>query len=337
MIDLEHQALNAGSPAEPDARDARGWFRLDLRPDGSLWAVGVTWTPDGAQRLSEKRQRYISPAFTVDPDTSRITSIINAAIVAIPATHDTPALVAASARGDGSMDAELVKRAIDALVADDAQAALEILKGLVVSAAGGDAAAEEPPADTEAEPLVEAAVPQALPEEEPKEKPEVVAAASARLMRLSGKSSLVDAIAETEVWRTSHLTLESETQKLAAERATFEMAERRKLCVELVTLRAEFPSTIWADDKATTLKPRWLKMDLAELRSHCAEQRAARGGKAPTDPVPPVVGGDSADGGKEFNTPSGPVKLSARELSTCAELKVDPTVYAADKAARKKG
>lgn len=99
MIDLEHQALEEGAAADPNARDARGWCKLELREDGSLWAVAVTWTPDGEARLREKRQRYVSPAFAFDPETSRVTKIINVAITAIPATHDTPALVAASARG----------------------------------------------------------------------------------------------------------------------------------------------------------------------------------------------------------------------------------------------
>jgi phage I-like protein len=96
-IDLEHQMLDPVA-SDPTARDARGWFKLELRDDGSLWAVNVRWTEDGAQRLSEKRQRYISPAFEVDPKTKRVVKIINAAITSIPATHDTPALVAASAR-----------------------------------------------------------------------------------------------------------------------------------------------------------------------------------------------------------------------------------------------
>jgi hypothetical protein len=97
MIDLEHQSLTPGTPADPTARDARGWCQLELRPDGSLWAVNVSWTPDGAARLREKRQRYISPAFGFNRETSRVTKILNVAITAMPATHETPALVAAHA------------------------------------------------------------------------------------------------------------------------------------------------------------------------------------------------------------------------------------------------
>lgn len=95
-IDLEHQMLEPAIAPDPTAKDARGWCNLELRPDGSLWAVNVKWTADGAARLSEKRQRYISPAFTIDPETSRVVAIVNVAITAIPAMHDTPALVAAS-------------------------------------------------------------------------------------------------------------------------------------------------------------------------------------------------------------------------------------------------
>jgi phage I-like protein len=134
-VDLEHQSLDeAGS--DPSARDARGWFKLELKSDGSLWASDVRWTPDGAARLQQKRQRYISPAFDCDPQSKRVTQIINAALVAMPATHNTPALVAASARGKKPMDAGLVKQALDAVEAGDSKAALALLKQLLSSAAG---------------------------------------------------------------------------------------------------------------------------------------------------------------------------------------------------------
>lgn len=94
MIDLEHLSLDQESNAyDPDAR---GWFKLEVR-NGELWAVDVRWTPDGARRLSEKTQRYISPAFMTD-DEKRVTEIVNIALVAMPATHGTPALVAANRR-----------------------------------------------------------------------------------------------------------------------------------------------------------------------------------------------------------------------------------------------
>jgi hypothetical protein len=95
-IDLEHDSLSAERRAlRADAGDARGWFQLALRADGSLWATNVRFTPDGERRLRERTQRFISPAFGVDDD-GRPTHLINCALVAMPATHGAPALVAAS-------------------------------------------------------------------------------------------------------------------------------------------------------------------------------------------------------------------------------------------------
>lgn len=93
MLDLEHLSLNPSAPNyDPDAR---GWAKLELR-DGELWAVGVKWTDDGAQRLLGKRQRFASPAFVKNAKTNRVEAIVNIAITALPATDQAPALVAAS-------------------------------------------------------------------------------------------------------------------------------------------------------------------------------------------------------------------------------------------------
>lgn len=106
MIDLEHETiLSAGKVASrPDAKDARGWYRLEMRA-GELWAVDVRWTPDGERRLAEKTQRYISPTFGVSTETLEIMDLVNCALTSDPATHDAPALVAASARELSDMNA----------------------------------------------------------------------------------------------------------------------------------------------------------------------------------------------------------------------------------------
>lgn len=187
---------------------------------------------------------------------------------------------------------------------------------------GGDGA---PPA------AAAAADPNAKP---PAEKPEDVAASVAKFLRMTDAKSFTEAVTRVEAFRTSHLELETTRQSLAAERATLESAERRRLCVELVTMGAEFPSTVWADDKSTTLKPRWLNMPLAELRTHATEQRAARGGKKnPTPPASQAVGGVS----QTFQVGSKLIELSATELAICAEQKCEPAVYAALKAQRDGG
>lgn len=96
MIDLEHESYADEAP-RADSRDARGWFRLEMR-GGELWAVNVRWTEDGARRLREKTQRYISPTFTRHKKTGRVGRLMNVALTAMPAMYAAPALVAASDR-----------------------------------------------------------------------------------------------------------------------------------------------------------------------------------------------------------------------------------------------
>lgn len=337
MIDLEHQALNAQIPADPTARDARGWCQLELAADGSLWAVGVKWTPDGAERLSQKRQRYVSPAFEIDPETKRIVSLTNIAITALPATHHTPALVAADAR-EGTMDPKLIAAALEALTAGDAEKCTEILKSFIAAAASGEAGEQGPPSSS-APGAIAAGAGAAAPGAPPEKKEDVVAA-STRLMRLTGAKSFVEAVATVDTYRTSHLELETGRQALATERATFEAAERRKICAELVTLGAQFPHTIWADDKSTTLKPIWADMPIVALRQHLADQRKARGkDKTKTEqsgvrPPAAAAGADDATGETTVVTPHGTVTLSVREVAYCKDAGAKLDEYAANKAIR---
>lgn len=98
MIDLEHRSLDSTAVAlTNDAADAMGWFNIELRGT-DLWAVNVRWTPEGAERLMSKKQRYTSPAFywMNDEENGRVGEVINVALVSMPATHDQAALVAAA-------------------------------------------------------------------------------------------------------------------------------------------------------------------------------------------------------------------------------------------------
>lgn len=98
MIDLEHRSLDAtATRLTKDAADAMGWFNIELR-GLELWATNVRWTPEGAERLRAKKQRYTSPAFywLADEENGRVGEVINVALVSMPATHDQPALVAAA-------------------------------------------------------------------------------------------------------------------------------------------------------------------------------------------------------------------------------------------------
>lgn len=318
MVDYDHASLGDSKADPADAGKAAAWFGLEVRA-GELWAANVRWTPAAAEALRAKEWRFMSPAFSLDGD--RITSLLNVAITNLPATRQLEPLMAASltTHGETRMNAELVKKALDALAAGDAEGALAILKDMIAAAAGGEAPAEEP-AEAPAE-MAE------KPEEmmsADEEKPEEVAAASARLMRLTGKASFVDSVAQVEIFRASHLELETERQALAAERKTLEAAERRKLCVELVTLGGMAPAMVWADDKSSAPKGYLAAMALADLRAMHADavKASAKGGKVIQIKAPPSVGGDV-------------VELSAREVAMCAEMKIDPKDYAARKRAKK--
>jgi phage I-like protein len=152
MIDLEHLSLDSeGNNYDPSAY---GWCKLELR-GGELWATNVSWTEAGAARLRKRESRYISPAFHYLADNGRITEIYNIAICAVPATYETPALVAASKRVGkqiGTLTIEVtkmdVKKIIELLgLGEDAtlEDILNAIKALQDGEEGGDS--EEETAD----------------------------------------------------------------------------------------------------------------------------------------------------------------------------------------------
>lgn len=97
IVDLNHDSVDEDAGRmRADARDARGWFKLELRAGPELWAVCATWTPDGARRLRERTQRYISPVVLYDKQTLRAKYLANVAMCAMPATLGALPLVAAS-------------------------------------------------------------------------------------------------------------------------------------------------------------------------------------------------------------------------------------------------
>ena len=147
MMDLEHLSLDDAAPNyDPDAR---AWFSLSFEPDG-LYAVNVKWTPDGARRLKEKTQRYISPAFVKEKKTGRVVSLFNVALVGQPAIDEIPALVAANNIG-GNLE-ELVKIATalglsEAATLEDILSAINELRSQ--STDDAEAASDDEDKDTE--------------------------------------------------------------------------------------------------------------------------------------------------------------------------------------------
>lgn len=328
MIDLNHESL--GPALREDSGDARGWLNLEVRADGSLWAVNVRWTPDGAQRLAEKKQRYISPAFDHTKD-GQVLEIVNVAICAMPATYNAPALVAASralARVTSAatltasnMDPAQIKAALDAIEAGDSAKAIELLKAIIASAASGGAASA-PSNPSPESPTTENA-------DQPPNDPNAPTAASLarELCRVTGRETLAEALAVVG-------TAVATTATLNADRMALEASQRAELVGELVKLGFETPATAWEGDPKDR-KPcaRLAAEPVAAMRDRVAKLRASRPAPAPGHTPPPAPVNDDS-GSKTFETRHGTVTLSARELDNCTELGAKPEEYAANKAIR---
>lgn len=327
-IDLDHAMLEPFAPPEPTARDARGWFRIELRA-GDLWAVNVRWTADGAARLTERRQRYVSPAFCFDPESRRITKIVNCAITALPATHNTPALMAASARGDEMDLATQIRQARDAATAGDMAACIELLDAALASSELDVEDPEVVASDSEQ--------PKKPAKGAPKPQGENAHVAVTRLMRLTQTQSYGALVSEVERFRQSHLELERERNVFASERAAMDRAERRRLYARLVVDAGWTPAQVWADSTATDAKTFLSSLNLEGLRAYVEDAVKANPNKGmrPWAPRPPRKGARVGAGDEvaaTFQTTHGEVELSARELRTCAELKAKPLDYATNKA-----
>lgn len=277
MLDLEHLAL--GDLRREDAADARAWFKLELR-GGELWATQVRWTPDGARRLKNRTQRYISPAFTAD-ESGRVLELFNVALVAMPATHGAEPLVAARKsttcastriKHNGgrrpqkvtrlnAMNPDDVKAALDALEAGDSAKALELLKAMIASAASGGAA---PSSDAGTEATSDTA--------EVEDPAEEMAALRHQVATL------------TKTLTAENAKLRSEVQALTSARDGAELIERRSLVAELVKCGAETPATAW-DGKPEDRKPatHLSAMPIEKLRTR-VKTFSARGPRAPLSP-----------------------------------------------------
>ncbi len=312
MIDYDHASLASVTLDPALAGKAAGWFTPELR-NGELWAVNVRWCPPAAEALRRKEWRFMSPAFATDD--GRVTSLLNVAITNLPATRQLEPLMAASvtALGENGMSVDeflAVCKALDIDMSGPLEDAMAKIKGEPKA----EEKKEEPKEEPKPEPAAELAAPEG-------EKPEEIAAALSAVASLSGKPSLVASVADIRTWHTSHVELAARDEALAKREALLEGAERRKLCVELVTLAGRAPATVWASEaKESAPKPYLMSMPIADLRAMHADEVKANAGR-------PVVKPPVAAGGVEA--------LSARELAMCAEMKIDPKDYAARKPVKK--
>lgn len=299
-IDLEHDSTYEERRAQrSDAADARGWFQLEVR-DGALWAVNVTWTPDGAERLRSKKQRYISPYFAYDDD-GRVVELINVALCAQPATlHARPLVAASRLSAPGAakqrrnkMDPETIRAAITALKEGNADAALKVLEDILAAAAGAGPA---PSAPEGGEALAET--------------PDATA--------LTALAKEVRALQSRDKTREAALSaLAAEAQALRAEREKREKGERLQLVGELVSLGAETPATAWSDPGGDPKDRKPVKRLLDEPIDDLRTRVRALSAAAPQQPVRPPAGGGA-----------GTKALSSRQAEIAARFGLDDAAKA---------
>lgn len=338
MIDLEHLSVSDPDRSVNFDPDARGWCKLEVRM-GELWATQVSWTPDGTMRLTERRQRYISPCFAFDESTRRVTEILNIAITALPASDNLDPLVAASRRvqrlalAEGETMtteefqkiAEALELGPDATIEDVVATISAMVKKLQDATNPGSA--EEPPAAEPAEGTPEATAAAAPP---------VVAAtrmqvAARTLARLTGKKDISAALTDVEAWRTAYVELEEKQAKLAKEKAALEGGERRRLVGELVKCGSETPATAWEDEAGTAPAEPWKSMAMDQLRARVAKLSK---GKTTDKTVPKPAPGPATETGKTVVVRGESVELSAREVQTCEEMGTKLEDYASNKLIR---
>lgn len=335
MIDLEHLSTDPeNGNFDPDAR---GWCELEVRA-GELWAVNVRWTDDGAKRLREKRQRYVSPTFSYDTESRRPAALLNIALTALPATHHAVALMAARAQQQYAPDqaraehrgnmadvdpktlaavmkaVKLDPKVVDKLAVlvgleagasiEDVSSGLERIKAKLAQI-GALLADDAGAGDAPAEPPPGGAGDGSLDG----------AAASSSLSalgKLVGRTTHDEIVAEV-----SRQLGELRAQRDAAElaRREAEVAERRSLVATLVKAGAETPATAWSDQAGTVPVARLESEPIAELRDRVAKIATARGIMAPV--APPAAG----PGGSEHG-------LTREQLALCAAQKIEPAQFA---------
>lgn len=343
-IDLEHLALDPECNSyDPDAR---GWCNLEVR-NGELWAVNVRWTPDGERRLKQRTQRYVSPAFCTD-EAGRIVDVVNIALTGLPATDSAQPLMAANktklkTERLNAMDPELIKKLLDAIEKNDADALKELAKQLVAGAAGGGDPAADSMGDAEALESALAAAPEEKPTEDQKQamsaalsaiskltggkgKKTIAAtivslrkasaakassdpaavAALAELCKLTGHKSAGEAVATIKSWGERISTLESRE-------AALELDARRELIADLVKLGVELPATAWEGDAKDRKPVKRLAVEpIEELRTRVAQLRKVK--PAPIEPPRRTLGDVS--------------RLSDRDLAACKRLNITPEQFA---------
>lgn len=83
VIDYEHQTLLSDKNGKP--APAAGWFKaLQYDAAKGLFAVDVRWTDKAKAMIAAGEYKYISPVFYFNPETGRVTQLVNAGLTNNP-------------------------------------------------------------------------------------------------------------------------------------------------------------------------------------------------------------------------------------------------------------
>lgn len=203
-----------------------------------------------------------------------------------------------------TMDRKTLQAAVDALKNADGAKALELLEAMLVGAGSGG---EPPPPDDAPAPAEE------------------MAAASRKLMQLTGKPTLAEALPEFERRNKRIGELEEQEAKLAKDNATLIAGRRDAAVAEMVTLGAELPATAWADplvaNDRTKRKPAepWASQAIESLEARVAALRAAPSARREVRPPPAPA--------------TGALDLTEEQVAYCKANKIDPAKFAEQRAA----
>ena len=127
-FDVQHQMLSPG--AHPESYRALGWFVPTISESGALMASDIEWTEAGRQALENREFRFFSPAITFNPETRRLTSLINVALTNLPATKNQEPLVLDGADLTNSPQEPQMQVLLDKLGAADEASAVAKLSEL---------------------------------------------------------------------------------------------------------------------------------------------------------------------------------------------------------------
>lgn len=125
-VDYEHGMLGLVKTA--DTGMAAAWFTPTVSADGALVASDVQWTKRAKQKLADREYRYFSPALHVNPETGRVSRLVNVALTNLPATKDQMPLVAhqSTAPGEGAQEPLEMKDLLKLLGADNEAEAMTV-------------------------------------------------------------------------------------------------------------------------------------------------------------------------------------------------------------------